>query len=154
MLVLLSSISYDSRNRCRRCYNTHEQEWKAEVSRGSLVTYPVPLTPLSSSTQAMEPHLSIGEVRHGIEVGGDKLAARVLVDAQLRVLNLVVINRAVEADNDGCIAKDTDRIPRNGRLGPGKLKISIENGRRIATALRGKCNGGLIKANQCSHVVR
>ena len=30
-------------------------------------------------------HLRVREVRHGVEVGHDELAARVLVDAQLRV---------------------------------------------------------------------
>ena len=31
------------------------------------------------------PLLSVGEVRDGVEVGGDELTARVLVDAELRV---------------------------------------------------------------------
>mmetsp|Transcript_66392 Transcript_66392/g.209915 ORF Transcript_66392/g.209915 Transcript_66392/m.209915 type:complete len:216 (-) Transcript_66392:342-989(-) len=46
------------------------------------------------------PLLGVGEVRDLIEVGGDKLATFVLVDAQLSVLDLVVVYVAVEADDD------------------------------------------------------
>lgn len=37
----------------------------------------------------------------GVEVGGDELAAGVLVDAQLCVLNLVVVDRPVEPNHHG-----------------------------------------------------
>ena len=38
-------------------------------------------------------------MRDGVEVGGDELAALVLVDAQLGVLDLVVVDVAVETNH-------------------------------------------------------
>jgi hypothetical protein len=39
-------------------------------------------------------------MRHGVQIGGDELASRVLVDAELSVLDLVVVDLAVEPDDD------------------------------------------------------
>ena len=47
------------------------------------------------------PLLRVGEVGDGVEVGGDELAALVLVDAELGVLDLVVVDVAVEAHHHG-----------------------------------------------------
>mmetsp|Transcript_14372 Transcript_14372/g.30332 ORF Transcript_14372/g.30332 Transcript_14372/m.30332 type:complete len:366 (+) Transcript_14372:154-1251(+) len=47
------------------------------------------------------PLLRVGQVRHRVQVCHDELTARVFVDAKLRVLDLVVIDVAVEADDDG-----------------------------------------------------
>ena len=56
--------------------------------------------------------LRVGEVRHCVEVGGDELAARVLVDAELRVLDLVVVDLAVKADDDGAhVGVVRQRVP-------------------------------------------
>jgi len=43
------------------------------------------------------PFLRVGQVRHRVTVGGDELAARQLVDAELRVLNLVVVDPTVKS---------------------------------------------------------
>ena len=43
--------------------------------------------------------LGVGEVGYGIEIGGNELAPRVLVDAQLGVLDLVVVDHPVKANN-------------------------------------------------------
>ena len=38
-------------------------------------------------------------MRHRVKIRGDEFAARVLVDAQLRILYLVVVDEPVEAHN-------------------------------------------------------
>ena len=43
------------------------------------------------------PLLGVCEVRPGVQVGGDEQAARVLRDAQRRVLDLVVVDELVKA---------------------------------------------------------
>ena len=47
-------------------------------------------------------HLGVGEVGDSVEVGGDELAPWVLVDAELGVLDLVVVDHPVEANNHRC----------------------------------------------------
>lgn len=49
--------------------------------------------------RAFTTDLGVSEVGDGIEVGGDELAPRVLVDAQLGVLDLVVVDHPVKANN-------------------------------------------------------
>jgi hypothetical protein len=39
-------------------------------------------------------------MRHGVQIGRDELAAGILVDTQLCVLDLVVVDLAVEAHDD------------------------------------------------------
>lgn len=52
-----------------------------------------------SCTTVFRTDLGIGEVGDRIEVGGNELAPRVLVDAQLSVLDLVVVDHPVKAHN-------------------------------------------------------
>lgn len=56
----------------------------------------------TSNTYIKEMYLGVGEVGDGVEVGGDELAPWVLVDAKLRVLNLVVVDVPVEPHNHRC----------------------------------------------------
>ena len=46
------------------------------------------------------PLLGVGQVRARIQVGGNEVAARVLADAQRRVLDLVVVQVPVKANHD------------------------------------------------------
>lgn len=56
--------------------------------------------------QSVNVHLGIGEVGHGVEVSGDELATWVFVDAQLRILDLVVVDGPVESDNHSWMTHD------------------------------------------------
>ena len=47
------------------------------------------------------PLLRVSQVRHRVGVGGDELAPRVFAYAQCGVLDLVVVDVAIEADDDG-----------------------------------------------------
>lgn len=53
------------------------------------------------TTKLTGPLLRVCEVRHSVAVGGDEEAARVLAQAQRGVLQLVVVEVAVEANNHG-----------------------------------------------------
>merc|ERR1719223_88309 len=47
------------------------------------------------------PLLRVRKMRDGVQVGSDELASGILVDAELRGLNLEVVDVTVEADHDG-----------------------------------------------------
>ena len=47
------------------------------------------------------PLLSVRQMGDCIEIGGNELASRIFVDAQLSILDLVVVNVTIKANNDG-----------------------------------------------------
>mmetsp|Transcript_25836 Transcript_25836/g.76353 ORF Transcript_25836/g.76353 Transcript_25836/m.76353 type:complete len:276 (+) Transcript_25836:352-1179(+) len=62
-----------------------------------------PRAPLYRADHAPVPRplLRVGQVGDGVAVGGDEFAPRILVDAQLGVLDLVVVDLAIESHDHG-----------------------------------------------------
>lgn len=89
----------------RGCANFHGEIPIGHIKKplALALRFPSPGSPLlrSSAPTNGYAHLSVCEVSHGVQVRGDKLTAGVLVDAQLRVLDLVVVDGSVEAHHHG-----------------------------------------------------